>query len=132
MAHVLLIDDDADFTAANRAVLEAHGFQVSTANSAQQGWDLLLQSPPDVVVLDVMMEEFDDGFWLAKDIANRCPRVPILMLTAVRNHMSDKWKFSREADSNWLPATEFLEKPLTPAELVTAIQKALAAAPQSA
>ena len=55
MAHVLMIDDDADFIEANRTVLEANGFEVSAAYSAQEGWDILQGATPDVIILDNMM-----------------------------------------------------------------------------
>jgi CheY-like chemotaxis protein len=125
-----MIDDDADFIEANRTVLEAHGFTVTTAYSAQEGWDVLHKTTPDVIILDVMMEEFDSGFRLANDLNIRFPKVPVLLLTAVHDFMSDKWHFSRENDADWLPVIKFLEKPLAPNQLVAAIRDALAAVEQ--
>lgn len=121
MAHVLLIDDDADLIETNRTVLEAHGHTVSSALSAEEGWTILQSSAPEVIVLDVMMEEFDSGFALANDISIKYPKIPILMLTAVHDFMSDKWKFTKEQDREWLPVHRFLEKPVSPAQLLEAI-----------
>ncbi len=123
MAHVLLIDDDADLIETNRTVLEAHGHAVSSALSAEEGWTVLQSTPPDVIVLDVMMEEFDSGFALASDISIRYPKIPILMLTAVHDFMSDKWQFSKDQDREWLPIHRFLEKPVSPAQLLEAIRE---------
>jgi CheY-like chemotaxis protein len=122
VAHVLLIDDDADLIEANRTVLEAHGHAVSSALSAEEGWGVLNGTrPPDVIVLDVMMEEFDSGFALANDISIKFPKLPILMLTAVHDYMSDAWRFSRDQDGEWLPVHRFLEKPVSPSQLLEAI-----------
>ncbi len=133
MARVLLVDDDADFNEANRTVLEAEGFEVTVASTADEAWRALQQTVPDVIVLDVMMEEFDAGFRLAHDIDLRFPKVPVLLLTAVHDYMSDKWHFSREQDGDWLPVRKFLEKPVAPARLVEEIREALApAAPAKA
>jgi CheY-like chemotaxis protein len=121
VAHVLLIDDDADLIETNRTVLEAHGHTVSSALSAEEGWTILQSSAPEVIVLDVMMEEFDSGFALANDISIKYPKIPILMLTAVHDFMSDKWKFTKEQDREWLPVHRFLEKPVSPAQLLEAI-----------
>jgi DNA-binding NtrC family response regulator len=129
LAHVLMIDDDADFIEANRTVLEANGFEVSAAYSAQDGWNILQGATPDVIILDVMMEEFDSGFKLANDLNIRFPKMPVLLLTAVHDFMSDKWQFSREKDADWLPVIKFLEKPLAPDQLVAAIRDALAQLP---
>ena len=128
MAHVLLIDDDIDLLETNRTVLEAHGHSVSSALSAEEGWTLLQTTPPDVIVLDVMMEEFDSGFALANDISVKYPKLPILMLTAVHDFMSDTWKFSADQDREWLPVHRFLEKPVSPAQLLEAIKDVTQAA----
>jgi CheY-like chemotaxis protein len=121
VAHVLLVDDDADIIEIYRTVLEAKGHAVSAAFSAQQGWDALGKSTPDVLVLDVMMEEFDSGFRLAHDVAIKYPKLPILLLTAVHDFMSEQWSFSSEKDKDWLPVVRFLEKPVTPDQMLAAI-----------
>lgn len=125
MAHVLLVDDDADIIEIYRTVLEARGHEVSAAFSAQQGWDALGKSTPDVLVLDVMMEEFDSGFRLAHDVAIKYPKLPILLLTAVHDFMSEQWSFSNEKDKDWLPVVRFLEKPVTPDQMLAAINDVL-------
>lgn len=124
MAHVLLIDDDFDFVEATKMVLESNGHEISIAYSANEGWGILDKTTPDAIILDVMMEEFDSGFALAQDINIKFPRVPIIMLTAVHNFMSDKWNFSAEGDKDWLPVHQFLEKPVAPDKLLQAIEKA--------
>ncbi len=128
MAHVLLVDDDADLLAANRTFLEGFGHRVSTARSGQEAWDRLAELAPDVLVLDCMMEEFTSGFELAQDIARVHPRLPIVMLTAVGEQMSRAWRFSPEADGHWLPVTRFLEKPVSPEALDREIRAVLAQA----
>jgi DNA-binding NtrC family response regulator len=122
VAHVLLVDDDADIIEIYRTVLEARGHTVSAAFSAQQGWDALEKSTPDVLVLDVMMEEFDSGFRLAHDVAIKYPQLPILLLTAVHDFMSEQWSFK---DKDWLPVVRFLEKPVTPDQMLAAIDDVL-------
>ena len=126
MIHVLLVDDDADFVAANRIFLEAYGYRVSTALCGQEAWDHLASVAPDVLILDCMMEEFTSGFELAQDIARVYPRLPIIMLTAVGEQMSKAWKWSPEADGHWLPVTRFLEKPVKPEDLDREIRDVLA------
>ncbi len=59
---ILLVDDDVDFLEMHSAVLENRGYQVVTARSSQECLDKLDEIRPDVVVLDVMMEQFDSGF----------------------------------------------------------------------
>jgi CheY-like chemotaxis protein len=128
VAHVMLVDDDADIIEIYRTVLESSGHEVAAAYSAQQAWDVLEQAVPEVLVLDVMMEEFDAGFRLAHDVAIRFPNLPILMLTAVHDYMSDAWQFDQDKDKGWLPVHRFLEKPVSPDLLLGSIKEALAAA----
>jgi len=125
MAHVFLVDDDADFIEVNKMVLEAHGHEVTVAYSGQECWDLLQKGQPDVVILDCMMEEFNSGFDVANDISIKFPKLPVVMLTSVHNFMSDKWQYSKEGDGDWLPVHTFVEKPVAPNDLVATIEKVL-------
>jgi two-component system response regulator ChvI len=125
MAHILLIEDDADFVEVTRMVLESNGHTMTAAYSAEEGWAALAKEPPNVILLDCMMEEFDSGFVLANDISIKYPDVPIIMLTAVHDYMSSNWNFSTDKDKDWLPVHQFLEKPVTPDALLAAIEKEL-------
>ena len=81
MAHILLIDDDAGLVDANKLVLESKGHEVSVAYTGDEAWKLLEKRLPDLLVMDVMMEEFTSGFTLAEDVHIKYPEMPVLMLT---------------------------------------------------
>ncbi|MCD6083011.1 response regulator, partial [Candidatus Aerophobetes bacterium] len=49
--------------------------------------------------------------------------VPIIMLTAIRERMDIKWKI--QPDEEWLPVTEFLEKPVAPEKLTEKVEEML-------
>lgn len=125
MAHVLLIDDDRDLVESNRIVLESGGHQVSVAYTGQDAWNLLRDASPDIVILDVMMEEFTSGFEVARDMGIKYPKIPIIILTSVREHMNMDWRYSEEKDQNWLPIHRFLEKPVLPSTLCEEIASTL-------
>ena len=59
---ILLVDDDPDYLESNRAVLEAEGFDVHTAETAEQALKLARSLSPAVAILDVIMDEPDSGF----------------------------------------------------------------------
>ena len=124
MHSILLVDDDPDLVEANRIFLESQGYRISCAGSGQEGWETLLKEPPDLIVLDCMMEEFTTGFELAGDIKIKFPKLPMIMLTGVREFMSRDWRHGAE-DEEWLPIHVFLEKPVTPQELQRQIEKLL-------
>ncbi len=125
MAHILLIEDDADFVEVTRMVLESNSHTMTAAYSAEEGWAALAKDGADVILLDCMMEEFDSGFVLANDISIKYPKIPVIMLTAVHDYMSSNWNFSPDKDKDWLPVHQFLEKPVTPDRLLAAIDKEL-------
>ena len=67
---ILLVDDDADFVAINRLVLERAGYRVSVAFGGKEGLDAARAEHPDLVVLDVMMQEAMEGFEVARQLQN--------------------------------------------------------------
>ena len=93
---------------------------VSAAN-AEEGLQALDREKPDLVILDVMMEEPDDGIRVARQIRRRGSKVPILMLTSVNVAMN----LHIDKDSEVVPVDEFQEKPVDPATLLLKVQKLL-------
>ena len=88
---ILVADDDADIVDLLRMNLVAGGYEVETAHDGEQAWEQALASPPDLVVLDVMMPKMDGLEVLAKLRAEpRTREVPVVMLTA-RTSDADVW-----------------------------------------
>lgn len=122
---VLLIDDDPDFVEANSIILEASGFEVLVASSGADGLRMVKEEKPDVVILDVMMENTDEGFAVARRIRRRLQSdVPIIMLTSVAQ--ATGYTFKPEEHPDFFPVDQFLEKPVPPAILVQKIKDSLA------
>ena len=59
---VLLVDDDVDFLEANRVALEARGFEVLTASDSRHGVEVAASEKPNLIVVDLMMEQLYAGF----------------------------------------------------------------------
>jgi CheY-like chemotaxis protein len=117
---VLLVDDDPDFIEANSIVLEASGFEVITASSGAEGLTRVREDKPDIVILDVMMENTDEGFAVARSIRKKLLNaVPIIMLTSVGKVTG--YDFKPEEHPDFFPVDVFLEKPVPPSVLVTRI-----------
>lgn len=67
---------------------------------------------PDAVILDVMFPEDDAaGFEVARSIRRNCGQLPVLLLTAVNQSFSLGFS-GQDLDPKWLPAADFLEKPV--------------------
>ena len=121
MTKILIVDDDPDMVEAGRFVLEGKGYQVVCAANAEEGLQALDREKPDLVILDVMMEEPDDGIRVARQIRRKGSKVPILMLTSVNVAMN----LHIDKDSEVVPVDEFQEKPVDPATLLLKVQKLL-------
>jgi len=125
MATILLIDDDVDLMEMNVAVLGHRGHKVMTAYSAKEARRKLAEGlEPDLVVLDVMMEEISAGFELAREIHEQFPFLPTIMLSGI--HAATGVPFRFKPDETWLPVAKFLDKPVAPAALAKEIDALLA------
>lgn len=125
MAHILLVDDDIQLLEANTIVISANKHQVTHAHTGAEARELLARALPDIVVMDVMMEDFDSGFELAKHISVTYPALPMIMLTGVYEYMDDAWKQAFDEDKSWLPVHRFMEKPVSPTVLLYEIEAML-------
>ena len=79
---ILVVEDEPKVAAFLKQGLEESGYDVVNANNGVQGRDLALQSPPDLVMLDVVMPGMS-GVEACRAIREGGGRMPILMLTAL-------------------------------------------------
>jgi DNA-binding response OmpR family regulator len=121
VARILIVDDDPDMVEAGRFVLEAKGHEVVSASNVPEGMQALDQSKPDLVILDVMMEEPDDGIRMARQIRRKGLTLPILMLTSVNVAMG----VHIDKDSELVPVDEFVDKPVDAATLTAKVEALL-------
>lgn len=123
---ILLVDDDADLIIAVKTILENNNYEVVTAYNKKEGLEKLLAESPDLAILDVMMEETHDGFDLARDIKKipEYEELPIIMLTSVDGITGVNFKAAM-SDPNWLPADDYLDKPVEPEELISTVSVVL-------
>jgi DNA-binding response OmpR family regulator len=119
---ILIVDDDPDIVEAGKLVLEREGFEVVGAPNKREGFKMLEEGKPDLLILDVMMEEPDDGLRMARDIRKAGHTLPIIMLTSVNAAMG----LNIDKDEEMVPVEEFQSKPVEPATLVAKVQKLLA------
>ncbi|MCM8778528.1 MAG: response regulator [Candidatus Omnitrophica bacterium] len=126
MSKILIIDDDPDMVEAMRVVLENKNYQVESASSGKEGLKKAREDKPDLIILDVMMENLDTGFEVSRDLKKDqiLKDVPILMLTAIKERTG--LGFEKEAgDPDWLPVDDYCDKPLKPEELLTKVENLL-------
>jgi CheY-like chemotaxis protein len=115
MSYLLIVDDDEDFASAVATVLKGGGHEVRVELDLSAAIRSMTERQPDLVVLDVMFpEDSTGGFELARKMRRdfrTLKDVPILMLTAVNTRFPLGFS-SKDIDEDWLPVTDFLEKPV--------------------
>ncbi len=124
--HVLIIDDDPDYSEAIRAVLESKGYTAETAPNSKSGLDMIKNKKPNLIVLDVMMETKDEGFNFARMLKKdeQYKAIPILMLTAIKESTGFDFK-SEVGDNKWLPVDDYCDKLIGMEDLMVKIEKLL-------
>jgi DNA-binding response OmpR family regulator len=120
MAKIVIIDDDPDILDASSLVLTTQGFEVFTAANPDDGYNLVKEQSPDLIILDVMMNEPDDGFFLAQKFRKEKINIPIIMYTSVSKTIGMNFGVSEI-----VPVDEFVEKPISPEELIEKVTKIL-------
>jgi DNA-binding response OmpR family regulator len=118
VTRILIVDDDPDMVEAGRIVLEAKGYEVVSAGNVSQGMSVLEETNPDLMILDVMMEEPDDGIRMARQVRRKGFDLPILMLTSVNVAMG----LHIDKDEEMVPVDEFQEKPVDPETLIRKVE----------
>jgi PAS domain S-box-containing protein len=88
---ILVVDDDADNRRRLARVLESEGWQVSEAENGRVALERLTGSPPDLIVLDLMMPEMDGFEFLVHLRKNEALRaVPVVVVTAATLTEADR------------------------------------------
>jgi CheY-like chemotaxis protein len=120
---IMIVDDDPDFVAYIRTILESHDYAVVSAGNSDQGMIVLAREKPDLVVLDVIMSSILDGLNMSQRMADDAAfaNTPIIMVTSIAN--TDYLALFPTDESIHISA--FLTKPIAPADLLKNVQKLL-------
>ena len=97
--------------------LKRERHDVRTAASRAEGMEAVKAFSPELIILDVMMEQPDDGIAMAQELRRAGSTVPIIMLTSVGQVTG--MKYGR--DNDLVPVDVFFEKPVRPDDLLKAV-----------
>ena len=116
---ILCIDDDDDVLLFLRTVLEASGYLVVTAISAEDGLKVYRKSNPDLLIVDLMMEQVDAGTSLVKELKLLGNTAPIYLLSSVGDNLDMMTDYSS------LGLAGVLQKPVDDGQLLTLVKTKL-------
>jgi len=125
---ILIVDDDPDFVEIGRLSLEGKGYQILTASTGREGWEMVQKEGPDLVILDLMMEDLDAGMTLSRKIKTdpRHAGTRILMLTSIARETGMDFSPRTEDDLRKLKVDDFHSKPIKVKTLLEKVGKLLA------
>jgi len=84
---ILCVDDDSDLLDLLRMQLEKGGYAVDTAFTAEEGLGKFKQNRPELIIVDLMMEEIDAGTNLVKELKLAGNQAPIFMLSSMGDQL---------------------------------------------
>jgi DNA-binding response OmpR family regulator len=114
---ILLVDDDPDILESLRIVLEANDYCVVTANSGQEGLKAYRAWNPDLLIVDLMMEEIDSGTNFVKELQARGNTAPVYLLSSTGDSLYST------VDASALGLTGVFQKPIN-TQMLLALLKA--------
>ena len=129
---ILIVDDDPDVLLILSTILQDQGYETLTASNGVEGWRIMKEEPPDLVLLDLMMP-LKSGISLLSDMKKEegLSRIPVIMVTGVSGetgiHLESFLQRGAEKAAGSLPVRPegFIEKPVDPEKLITLIGETL-------
>ncbi|MDY2587927.1 response regulator [Winogradskyella aquimaris] len=120
MTKVLLIEDDKVLRENTAELLELSDFDVITAPNGKLGLKSININNPDIIVCDIMMPELN-GYEVLKEVTknDRTKHIPFIFLSAKTEHQDVRKGMNLGAD-------DYITKPFTEDELISAIRSRLA------
>ena len=120
MHRIYVIDDEPDMVELLATVLRAENYEVETYTDGRAALARILEQPPALVLLDLMMPDLD-GFELLKllRLDSRGRDVVVLVVSARTGHRA-------QIETLQLGANAYIYKPFSPRELVVQVRQLLA------
>ena len=111
-------------------LLETRGYKPVVTRDGKEGMRKAKSVVPDLIILDVMMSTWQDGFEMARELKNHPEfrQIPVLILTSISEITGVEFK-SSAGNPTWLPVDGFLEKHVDTEVLLSEIERLLCKKP---
>jgi two-component system alkaline phosphatase synthesis response regulator PhoP len=108
---VLIVDDDGDFRESLGSFLQVNGLRVVEAIDGPEGLRLAMAERPDVIIMDIMMNERTEGLFALQSIRHT-PELQHTAVIVVSSLYSNVAGFSVSPERTWMGQDEFFAKPV--------------------
>jgi formate transporter len=121
---ILVVDDDPDFIEVTRLILNKEGYHISSAADGTEAMQAMKADPPDLVLLDVMMDRPLEGVDVSKQMAAdpRLKSIPVVMISGI----DSSEHAALLPDNVHIPIDAWISKPVQPDHLLRTIRRFLA------
>ena len=113
---VIHVDDDYEIRTFVKMILEKEGYTCLCFETIEEAEEPIINGNPDLVILDVMVEEIDSGLKSYQNLRETCPETPIMFLTSLGVEIQPYFDMMGEK------SVYILEKPVDPERLLSAVK----------
>ncbi|OGN72955.1 MAG: hypothetical protein A2X25_10380 [Chloroflexi bacterium GWB2_49_20] len=123
---LIIIDDDPDYVAGIKSILERADYSVQVAHNPKEGFQLLQSQPFDLLLLDIMMGRGAEGVAVARKIRKdpNLRNIPILIITGIREQIAFLFP-GQPVHPHFVELDELVEKPIEPKLLLEKVSNLL-------
>ena len=123
---LLIIDDDPDYVAGIKSVLDTANYNVDVAYNPKDGFKALLAQRYDLLLLDIMMGRGAEGVALARKVRKQpnLHDLPVLIITGLREQIAFLFP-GQPVHPHFVETDELLEKPVEPRILLEKVSALL-------
>jgi two-component system alkaline phosphatase synthesis response regulator PhoP len=123
MARILVVDDDPDFVEITTTILEENGYQTVTAANGAEALDVMRQTRPDLVLLDIMMSTVLDGLSVSEEMQAdpELKNLPIIMISSI----ADTEHAAVFPTDGYVHMDAWITKPIKPEDLLKKVKQSL-------
>ena len=85
---ILYVDDDQDYLDAVKAILDAAGYRMVEAHNAEEALRTFKKTSPDLILVDLMMEEIDTGTSLVTELKAHGNAAPVYLISSIGDNLN--------------------------------------------
>ncbi len=127
LAKILVIDDDPDFLDAIKVILKS--YELVTVANPKEGIDMIVSERPDLILLDIMMDNMFDGFSICHTLKTskeyqKLRDIPIIFVSSMKDELGSRFTFKGNKQDIAGP-DDYIDKPVQPTDLLARIERLL-------